>query len=276
MDNILYLIPTTIEKGIYRLVATDGSYYIGSSNNLKKRYETHFSYLVNNKHWNPRVQAKFNKHPTGWKFELFQEVLVDHEILHTENILLKEHVGREKCMNINSTALKPPGNKGIIRSVEWRRALSEANKNKVHGPCPAWKKEHMSKIMKARCANGYIPPNHLGKKRSLETRQKISAANKGRRGVPHTDEWKRQHSIVMKGFKHTAEAKIKMSLAAQGRPKSKEHKEAIRQANLGRVHSTETKLKMSLSRKGQKRTLEQKERMKIAWQKRKFKMQTCE
>lgn len=49
-------------QGIYQLEFTDGSIYIGLSNNVGTRLSQHLRDLEKNTHKNKYVQAKFNKH----------------------------------------------------------------------------------------------------------------------------------------------------------------------------------------------------------------------
>lgn len=61
------------------------------------------------------------------------------------------------------------------------------------------------------------------------------------------------------GFKHTDEAKDKISKAHKGKHKSEKHKEKLRIANTGKHLSEETKKKLSESHKGRKLNQNQRE-----------------
>lgn len=50
-------IPT--ESGIYKLKFASGSYYVGQAQNIATRYTTHLNDLLNNKHFNHRVQQQY-------------------------------------------------------------------------------------------------------------------------------------------------------------------------------------------------------------------------
>ena len=78
--------------------------------------------------------------------------------------------------------------------------------------------------------------------------------------------------MVFKGYKHTEEAKRKMSESRKGKkrkPFSEETKKKIGEAHkgltpmLGKKHSDETKLKMSISKKGRKLTEEHKKKLSL-------------
>ena len=71
------------KMGIYRLRNTkNNKSYIGSSINLSSRKTRHFSYLRLNKHYNPHLQASYNKHGADlFVFEVIEEVLEERAIL---------------------------------------------------------------------------------------------------------------------------------------------------------------------------------------------------
>ena len=78
------------------------------------------------------------------------------------------------------------------------------------------------------------------------------------KGSKHSKEAKRKISLSMKGnkthlgFKHSDETKRKMSEAWKNRTISEETKKKIGDANRGKKHSEESRRKMSESRKGRK------------------------
>lgn len=58
-----------------------------------------------------------------------------------------------------------------------------------------------------------------------------------------------QFGKLNKGYKHTEEARKKMSLARKGKLKSEEHKRKIAEANKGKICSEETRKKISEKQK---------------------------
>ncbi len=68
-------IPAT--SGIYRIRNTvNGKFYIGSATNLYQRRHVHFHELRNQIHFNPKLQAAFNKHgEQAFAFEVIELVL---------------------------------------------------------------------------------------------------------------------------------------------------------------------------------------------------------
>lgn len=88
-----------------------------------------------------------------------------------------------------------------------------------------------------------------GWKHTDEAKQKISDAHTGRK---ISDEQKQRLSEFHTGRKHTNEAKEKISKANKGKSLSEEHKRKISEGNKGKKMSDEAKKKISESRKGEK------------------------
>lgn len=92
-----------------------------------------------------------------------------------------------------------------------------------------------------------------------DTKKRISSSEKGRvspmKGRKHSEETKNKISksnkgvVRRKGFVLSDETKLKISLGNKGikKPKSKAHKDKLRQKRLGRTASSETKLKQSIA-----------------------------
>jgi group I intron endonuclease len=165
--------------GIYKLISPNEYYYIGSSNNIRLRCLNHLHRLKNNTHPNPRVQNKFNAHPSDWKVLILEECVEDC-ILTIEQKYLDKNYGLELCMNNNPIAGKPPTNTtGIGRFLggkhapEARAKISAAN---IARSTPEYRKR-MSDITKL---NGNKPPSHpIGYIVPLSVRDKISNTLKG-------------------------------------------------------------------------------------------------
>jgi len=163
---------------------------------------------------------------------------------------------------------KAPANKGKKMSDEFCKKISEAKRN------PSVETRHkmsMARVGKTPWNKGkkgppcsdhmkeFIRNLHTDRKRPPETGQRISAALKGKKRHPHTEEWKRKISEIMrakpkiaywkkgegpnKGRKFSAEWRKNMS----SRVVSTETRAKLREANLGKKHSPETIAKMKLA-----------------------------
>lgn len=179
--KLAFVNPNNWKSGIYKIVAPNGYYIYGSTNNFERRcYREHFYELERNNHSNSFLQNVFNKHKDEkWTFEAIEFVEpVRTLLLEREQVFLSSSIG-EKSMNINKDANKPPVQygkqkketiekralklKGKKRSEEQKKRIALSKINRHHTP------EAKEKIRQYQLSK---PP------RSLETRQKISEHRK--------------------------------------------------------------------------------------------------
>jgi group I intron endonuclease len=139
--------------GLYKITnVKTGMFYVGSSNDIKRRWRAHRSLLRTNKHQNIYLQNAWNKHGSeSFTFDLTAEVEEDR-LLVEEQTLLDELFAnkRELIYNIAETAGSPM--KGKNHTEETKKVLREKLSGEKHP--------------------------HFGKPVSEEWRQKISKANK--------------------------------------------------------------------------------------------------
>ena len=199
--------------GIYKILNLEnGKFYLGSSNNLKKRKREHFWALKEGKHDNPYLQNAFNKYgEEKFVFEVIEYVYKEENLRLIEQNYLDKYdaCNRDIGYNINKYASgggligednpnygKPMSEEqkqkiretmiGRKYSLERRRNMSKGRKGKCIGknhpmygkPVSEARRKHQSKIMKGRYAGENNP--FYGQKHSEETRNKISLANMGR------------------------------------------------------------------------------------------------
>ena len=74
-----------ILSGIYKIInEKSGMFYIGSSINIKERFNQHMRQLKSKNHFNDKLQKAFNKYGLlSFKFEVI-------EYIDVENLLIKE------------------------------------------------------------------------------------------------------------------------------------------------------------------------------------------
>ncbi len=159
-------------------------FYIGVGTKVRAYNTTKRSVL-----WK-RYVAKY-----GLDVKILTDNLSKDEAMSMEKQLIKEH-GR---LNNNTGVLVNltdggEGTYGVVRSVETRRKLSEAQKNKHH---------------------------------TEETKQKLREINLGKK---RTDETKKKISKSMSGKTHTKETREKLSRLLKGRVISEEHKRKLSEA----------------------------------------------
>lgn len=138
----------TRRMGIYKILnMIDGKYYVGSTNNFSRRWNDHRKLLIDNGHYNIKLQSAWNKYGEySFKFVIERECSDGEDLLYHEQQYLDECKRYpESNYNISYDAYAP-----------WRnRVLSESHRNNV------------SKSLK-------------GKPKSIEHNRKVGLANRGK------------------------------------------------------------------------------------------------
>lgn len=167
-----------IKIGIYKIVSKNsGEFYIGSSQNLRKRELDHLSLLRNKKHPNRYLQSVWNKYQDLFFIvveECSVEFLIEREQYYIDTLLPKYNLrpiaesNRGWNMSEESKLKISRANKGKTISKEHREAIS--NKNKVNLKGRKLSDEHIESIRKSR----------VGITLSNETKNKIRLKALGR------------------------------------------------------------------------------------------------
>lgn len=116
-------------SGVYKFSSPDSkSFYIGSSNNIKKRLANHKSQALNNKHFNTHFERWFNKYKNNIVFEVVcicpVEYLQKME-QHCINVF-NPHINKNKEVTNVACA---GWSKGLSLSVEHRESISKSLKD---------------------------------------------------------------------------------------------------------------------------------------------------
>lgn len=124
--------------GIYKITnKINGKFYIGSSNNLRKRLQDHKRELRAGKHTNKHLQASWNKYgEDSFDFEVLEIVSdgTNEKLRELETLYIQETECYKGSIGYNLI----PGGIGTLNlhcSEEKKKRISEANKGKV-----AWNK----------------------------------------------------------------------------------------------------------------------------------------
>ena len=123
-----------IKSGIYKIInKNNGRYYIGSSINIKNRWNEHKRTLKQNKHDNNFLQKSWNKHgEESFLFEVIEYVLDLNKLLEREQFYL-DLITYDKKMSYN--LCKTAGNMlGFKHSDETKNKMSKSrigNKNSL-------------------------------------------------------------------------------------------------------------------------------------------------
>lgn len=159
--------------GIYKIVnLLNGKIYVGSSKNVERRLYSHHRHLLrHNKHWNPHLQAAWNKDgESAFSFELLEEIRQINRLTKREQHWMDTLRVCDRDFGYN---IAPKADRSEW-SDEMRRKASESRKGKA--PLPAgW---HHTREARRR-----ISEAQLGKSMpefSKEHRQKLGARTKGK------------------------------------------------------------------------------------------------
>jgi group I intron endonuclease len=144
--------------GIYCITSPSGKIYIGSSNNIKRRWNSYKGLRCKGQ---KHLYSSFKKH--GVENHTFEVVLdcTTEELLDKEQMYLNFF---KPELNINPIAGRPPSRKGKRNSEETKKKMSAAKKGKL---ASEESKLKMSVAQKGRTV-------------TEETRAKISATLKGK------------------------------------------------------------------------------------------------
>lgn len=214
-------------SGIYKIQSKikPNRIYIGSAEDINKRWVAHLSDLKRNKHRNGRLQNHYNKYGIS---DLNFSILLGCEkedLLKVEQYFIDSY---KPFFNICKTAGRITG---FIHSEETKNKISRSLKGRT--PWNTGKKlseEHKRKVGLA----------GVGRKPSEKAVQKLIERNKARKGIPASPK--------------LADMLRKMGGWNKGRKMSEDQKQKLREWHLGRKLSEETKHKLSLAGKGKKRS----------------------
>jgi len=209
-------------SGVYIIRnVSNGKIYVGSSNNIDKRWLKHKWTLEHNSHSNQHLQAAWNRYgATSFKFDILEETA-------PENLLAREQVWLDSSLSLMpDRGYNKERYAGRPSSV--RKPFSEATRLKMR-------------------------QSALGRKMSLEARHNMSLAKSGR---VITEEHKHKISVANKGRRFSESFKKRLSLLKTGTHLSEATKQKIRLAQLGRHPSVETRQKMSAARLSKQYSIE--------------------
>jgi group I intron endonuclease len=246
-------------SGIYKIIHKEsGKYYIGRTNNFKRRWYRHKYELNKNKHDNQHLQNAWNKYGKN-NFDFCVVEYVENnfnKLKETEEKYLKIIYEDKKNWNNKYYNLSEFSGDQYQHSEETKKKLSESHLGiKLSDQA----KQRLS-ILNTGCGNPFY-----GKKHSIETKEKISKKIKGKNHPfykkSRSDETKRKLSEKNKGKKLSDEHKIKLSKINKGRIPwnlnkkycychTDETKKKISESNKGKVFANERKEKISKSRSG--------------------------
>lgn len=155
-----------MSSGIYKIESQDGRVYVGSSENIERRWQEHINTMRRNKHHSIHLQRAFNKYGADYFTFSVLEYCAKDRLLHYEQIwlnILFTSLDKHSIFNSNPTAGNGAGRKV---SEETRLKMSLARKGRKGTPHTKESKKKMSE-------------SHKGKKWTKERRKEFSLARTG-------------------------------------------------------------------------------------------------
>lgn len=151
-----------IKSGVYCIENTvNKKQYIGSSKNVYKRRNRHFSELKNNKHKNVKLQNSYNKYGKDNFIFIILELIEDESLLiKTEQFYIDQN---KPWFNINLIA---NSSLGVKRSEETKEKVRQANLGLKH---PDWRNKIKSEAQGGK--------NHWTQKKEFSEDSKIKMSN---------------------------------------------------------------------------------------------------
>lgn len=191
------------------ILSISGKPYVGSSNNIKNRWQNHRSMLNRSIHYNSHLQKAWNKYgKEGFTWKVLEEC--EREFL----------VEREQYWIDRFDAYKNGYNQRPIANSPKGMKLSDEQKEKIkQGMSSESIRKKLSENAKARKHSKdrkeKISQSLMGIHRSDETKERMRKAAKLRVITP---EHRAKIAQNRKGKRHSAEARAKISEALRNRP----------------------------------------------------------
>jgi group I intron endonuclease len=158
---------SNVRVGVYCIFNTsNGRRYVGSSNNLWRRFTEHRRHLATGTHHNQFLQNDYVKSgPDSFLFFILQECSKTARILLEQHWLDAVWDNKQQCYNLDSIA---GARTTWVASEETKKRMSAAKKGKPTGSCSELRREA---IRKARLGKPHLF-SAAGKQRMIESKQK--------------------------------------------------------------------------------------------------------
>ena len=168
-------------SGIYKITnKINGKFYIGSSQNISRRWYDHKRELRHNRHCNKHLQDAWNKYgEDSFSFEVIEECDIC-KLSEIEQRYINKYIDSEIMYNISrDTVSSMRGRKHTEKAKkkmsETRKGLNSGEKHWLYG-------KHVSDETKKKLSEAFSGVNNpmYGKHHSEETLKKLSDSHKGK------------------------------------------------------------------------------------------------
>lgn len=191
--------------GIYSIFNTKtNKYYIGSSVNIKRRFNEHKKHLQYNNHINPHLQSTYNKYGlSSLIFNIIEEC--DESLLEErENYYINKYKSNDSRYGYN-IAIAYHGK----MKQEVKDKISKSNKGRIFTEDHKKKLSESHKGMKAWNKGLHTGSNRKDYKHSPEIREKISQAIKNSPNYKNISEAAKNRNSWCKGLTKENDERVK-------------------------------------------------------------------
>ncbi|MFA5595943.1 MAG: GIY-YIG nuclease family protein [Pusillimonas sp.] len=233
-----------MKYGIYLITCrSNDRVYVGSAHAVSARWKRHIRDLNAHRHYNPILQAAWDKYgEAAFEFSII-ETCDPETLLERETYWIDRHRSAGRVFNIAEHALAPMTGRSHPHDVRQKIALG--NTGKLHTD------ESKERIRLAKLGT----PGHPNQ------RAAVSESNKSRAVKDGTREKLRR---LKTGLTHSPETRAKMAEISAARWKNEEFVERMKKALTGRKLTEEHKANISKGGKGIKKSPETIQRMREA------------
>jgi group I intron endonuclease len=217
------------EPGVYKIEHLEsGRIYIGSTHNLRKRWQAHQRGLCAGTHYNTKLQRAWNKYgATAFLFTVL-EWLPPLQLRDREQVLIDR---LKPFFNVSPIATRPPGHVGPHSEATKAKIRAKRTLQVITPEAVAKQRAKVTGAVRTPEQRARIAAGCIGREMSAETRAKLSAL---RTGAKSSAETCAKISAASTGRAHTPEARAKISAARTGKklsPESIAKRTATRAAN---------------------------------------------
>lgn len=231
-------------SGIYVILNTkDGKVYIEQAKDFHRRWKQHLWELRTNRHRNKHLQSAWNKYGEKvFKFKKLEYCLVEQLDIREQHYL-NIFMPKGLCYNVAKDVRA--ATRGVPRSAETKRKISEANRNPSAETRRKRSQALRGRIISDETRQKLSQARRMRPPPSEETRRKTSESLRGKKMPPFSAEHKRKLSEASKRM--SKETRDKITEASKKRPPiTEETRQKLRDANKRRPPiSEETRRKMS-------------------------------
>jgi group I intron endonuclease len=285
--------------GVYAIEHIEsGKRYIGSSQDISRRFSRHVWLLKAGKHHSPHLQAAWSKYgEAAFRFILVVACNTPEELLLAEQLEIDMHGGTDSSYNVAPFAGAPM--RGRKMTEETKAKMRESHKSRPPISEETRERHRLAAIEREqkRKADGYTLSEEgranlsvalKGRTVSDETRKKLSEANKGKASSPEHYEMlskkytgrkltEEHRAAIAEGGKkrwsEAEEARAAQSNRMKGRIVSDAERQKSSERFKGKPLSEEHKAKLAAARVGRKLTEQHKANIKAAAQRRREQQQ---